>query len=723
MNPTYLIVAVPVPLRRSFHYLPPSGRTAVDCKVGARVEVSFGRQNHVGFVVGHAETSEFADRVKPATRLIDEHPVIRGILFELCLWASEYYHHPIGEVFASAVPVLLRKGREASDTIDKLHLNHPDVNDLKVDLSRAPRQLALVNFLQERPRTRPELSDAEFGSNLIKVLVDRDAVTWQQTKLTVDKMPTIEFGTKLTLNDEQAAALAGTENPGTYLVFGITGSGKTEVYLQAIERVVKQGKQALVLVPEIGLTPQTIARFEQRFPGQVVAMHSGLTNNDRLDGWRQARSGTISVAVGTRSAIFTELKNPGLIVVDEEHDASFKQQEGFRYSARDLAVKRGQLENIPVILGSATPSLETLANAKNDRYGRFDLKQRANDAQTASYQIIGTEHQSMTEGFSPELIKMMREHLASDNQVLVFLNRRGFAPVLHCRQCGWLSDCQRCDSRMTYHLTTKTLVCHHCDFQHRAPSNCPDCNSKELVPLGLGTQRLEHGLQQLFPDERIVRIDRDSTRRKDALEEKLAEVKAGERCILLGTQLLAKGHHFPDVTLVAIVDLDAGLFSSDYHALERTGQLLMQVGGRAGREQKAGKVAIQTLYPDQPMLKKLLSEGYEAFCHDLLLERKNSELPPSSYQAILRAEASQAGTALNFLNELSQVDTPSVELLGPVPAPMEKRAGKFRAQLLVSSKHRGQLHRALRKVVDAAETSTSGSKVRWSIDIDPYDLF
>jgi primosomal protein N' (replication factor Y) len=723
MIPKYLIVAVPVPLRRSFHYLPPEGFEAADCRVGARVEVQFGRQNLVGFIIGHAETSEFASRVKPATRLIDDQGLLPSDLYDLSLWAADYYHHPLGEVLSTAVPVLLRQGREATGSIAKLTLTHADLDDLRVGLSRAPRQLALVNFLAQRPRTRAELNDEDFGASLITALLNKQAACWERTELALTPADSIEFGRKLELNQEQTAALNGIKKTGTHLLFGITGSGKTEVYLQAIERVLRQGEQALVLVPEIGLTTQTIARFEQRFPGQVVAMHSGLTNNDRLDAWRLANSDAAAVVVGTRSAIFTALKHPGLIVVDEEHDASFKQQEGFRYSARDLAVKRGQLESIPVVLGSATPSLETLANAKSGRYQRYDLTHRANLAKTASYQIIGIEHQTMTEGFSPQLVTMMKEHLAANNQVLVFLNRRGFAPVLHCRQCGWLSDCNRCDSRMTYHLSTKMLICHHCDNQHRAPTHCPDCGSTELVPLGLGTQRLEHGLNQLFPDEHIVRIDRDSTRKKDALEKKLEEVKTGERCILLGTQLLAKGHHFPDVTLVAIIDLDSGLFSSDYHAVERMGQLLMQVGGRAGREQKTGKVAIQTLYPDQPMLKTLLKDGYEAFCEELLKERKTNELPPSTYQAIIRAEATQAGSALKFLGELNQAPAPHVELLGPVPAPMEKRAGRFRAQLLVSSKSRNHLHGALRQLTQIAEGSSLSNKVRWSLDVDPYDLF
>lgn len=720
MKPIYLKVALAVPLRRTFHYRPPP-RVDIDaCRIGCRIEVPFRSGSLIGIVTGFAETSEFGGKIKAAKKLIDQEPVFDEKVLALCTWAAEYYQHPLGEVLHTALPVLLRQGEPAGGSIRKLV---PLPFDL-TKLERAPRQLALVNALGDAGLTRPELSAADFSSAIIRTVIDRGAAEWRDlsTKLEASREP--EFGPGLDLSPEQQTALDNIGAKGTHLLFGVTGSGKTEVYLQAIERVLRQGKQALVLVPEIGLTPQTVARFEQRFPGMVVAMHSAMTNNDRLTTWRRARVGNIRVVIGTRSAIFTPLPNPGLIVVDEEHDASFKQQDGFRYSARDLSVKRGQLEEIPVVLGSATPSLESYGNAKSGRYQRLDLKTRANDASFARYQIIGTEHQVLSEGLSPQLIELIRTHLDQDNQVLVFLNRRGFAPVLHCRQCRWLSNCKRCDSRMTYHITTNTLVCHHCDSQSRAPRNCPDCGSNEIVPLGLGTQRIETGLKALFPNDRIIRIDRDSTRRKKELENKLGEVSKGERCILLGTQLLAKGHHFPDVTLVAVVDLDSGLFSSDFHAVERMGQLLLQVGGRAGREQKPGTVAIQTLYPDQPILKTLIEEGYEAFCVALLQDREQSQLPPFTYQAIVRAEALKADVALGFLDSLTAVANPAnVELLGPIPAPMEKRAGRYRAQLLVSSDRRASLHQVVKLIVSQAEQIPSARSVRWSVDIDPYDLF
>lgn len=725
VNPIYLEVAVPVPLRHTFHYLPPINCPIDQCKTGLRVEVSFGRQKLIGIILGQTDTTDLpADRIKPAQALLDTEPVLPNEVFKLCLWAADYYHHPIGEVLHTALPVLLRQGESTSGSYQRLIPLWTDPEQL----SKAPRQRALVAALlkQHEGLGRSELKDQEFTATIIKGVIAKGAAEWRTFQdSTAPAIAPASATHHLPPSTEQQVALDSLKPTGTYLLFGVTGSGKTEVYLQAIAEVIAKGRQALVLVPEIGLTPQTIRRFEERFSVGVVAMHSGLNNRQRLSAWRDAASGRASVIIGTRSAIFTPMKSPGLIVIDEEHDASFKQQEGFRYSARDLAVKRGHQEKIPVILGSATPALESYANAINGKYQLLRLDERANAAKVAQYKIIGIEHQTLSEGFSPQLIDLMRTHLERDNQVLVFLNRRGFAPVLHCRQCLWLSSCRRCDAKMTYHLSSRTLVCHHCSSSFRAPNQCPDCKSRELVPLGLGTQRLEAGLQQLFPKDNILRIDRDSTRLKGALTDKIAEANKGQRGILLGTQLLAKGHHFPNVTLVAIIDLDSGFYSSDYHAIERTGQLLLQVGGRAGREQKQGTVAIQTLFPEQPMLRSLIEEGYETFCEALLREREQNQLPPYTFQAVIRAEAVKAGNSISFLEAISNSCSHHnlVELLGPIPSAMEKRAGKYRAQLLVSSTSRRYLHQALASAVQIAEKLPSARSVRWSIDVDPFDLF
>ena len=720
-----------MPLRRSFHYLPPKESSSAAFKAGQRIWVPFGRQKLVGIVLGTVTETDIAvDKIKHAIELIDSSPIFSATLFKICRWAANYYQHPIGEVLHTALPVLLRRGEPATATTRRLF---PEWDaDQLTSLNRAPRQKALLNLLLEHKDglSRAELQRLDISSQTIKAMLDRQAVYWKNViSSPIAELPTHPVADALSLNSEQSAALSKLSEARTHLLFGITGSGKTEVYLQAISSVLAAGKQALVLVPEIGLTPQTIKRFRDRFQQSVVALHSGLTDRERLTAWQDARSGEAAVVIGTRSAIFTQLKNIGLIVVDEEHDGSFKQQDGFRYSARDLAVMRGQTEKIPVILGSATPSFESLLNAINGKYLVHKLEQRPTGARQTAFKVIPTKHATMQEGFSTSLIEQMQQHLEAGNQVLVFLNRRGFAPVLHCRQCSWISTCHRCDARMTYHLTTRSLNCHHCGHQSKAPRTCPACQSDQIVPLGLGTQRLEQGLQRLFPEEKIIRIDRDSTRKKGAMEAIVAEANEGKRSILLGTQLLAKGHHFPDVTLVAIIDLDGGFYSADYRAIERMGQLLLQVSGRAGREQKPGTVAIQTAFPEEPILQCLITEGYEAFALKLLKERKQYDLPPYHHQAVIRAESTGRNTAIEYLQKLAEsyqtgpTHTPSVQVLGPFPSSMERLAGKYRAQLLFSSGERPALQKVLRQCVQLAETDTSSRNVRWSVDVDPYDLF
>ncbi len=732
MKTVYLDIAVPVPLRRSFHYLPPDGTDLTELKPGTRVQVPFGRQKLVGILLAVTDNTDITpDKIKTATRILDKSPVLDELLFSISRWAADYYQHPIGEVMHTALPVLLRQGESvASRTtyLTSVLKSLPSEEERqRYHLNRAPTQFSLLRKLIEFKLSRFDLKRLDFSSAVIKALVEKGLAEWieSEDKVTGFDRNNINKESKLKLNAEQKQAISECEKPGTHLLFGITGSGKTEIYLQAIEAVLSEGKQALVLVPEIGLTPQTIKRFQSRFHVPVAALHSGLTDRERLEVWRQARLGGAAIVIGTRSAIFTPMQSTGIIVVDEEHDSSFKQHEGFRYSARDLAVLRGQLEAIPVILGSATPSLESYNNAITGKYGLSRLLTRANQAVTASYQLIGIRQQVLDNGFSQPLIRLVGEHLAQGEQVLIFLNRRGFSPVVLCRSCGEIAGCTRCDARMTYHLSLKALICHHCGTQIPAPQNCSNCGSADLIPLGIGTQRLEQSLKGLFPDQKIIRIDRDSTRRKGAMETLTLDINQGDPAILVGTQLLAKGHHFPNVTLVAIVDIDSGFYSSDYRAVERMGQLILQVGGRAGREEKPGVVAIQTNFPDQPVLKTLIDEGYEVFSEYLLKERAKFELPPFSYQALVRAEAINTGISMQFLSDLA-VNTkthPSVLVLGPIPSNMERRAGKHRAQLLISSKDRKSLKTKLREVVSDAYGSRLANKVKWSVDVDPLDLF
>ena len=480
----------------------------------------------------------------------------------------------------------------------------------------------------------------------------------------------------------------------------------------------------MVLIPEIGLTPQTLSRFQNRFNCPIVTLHSGLTDRERLLAWQHAQSGEAGIILGTRSAIFTAIANLGLIIIDEEHDSSFKQQDGFRYSARDIGIKRAADEQCPIVLGSATPSLETLNNALQGRYRHLQLKQRATGASAPTFELLDIRHAPMEDGFSPALISAIGNEIKRGNQVLVFINRRGFSPMLMCHDCGYVAQCHHCDARMTVHFQQRMLRCHHCGAQAPLPHHCPECNSTQLDFRGSGTERSEQALKRLFPSTDIKRIDRDTTSRKQAMQQMVAEVHEGQPCILVGTQMLAKGHHFPDVTLVAVLDADGGLFSADFRGPEKMGQLLVQVAGRAGREAKAGKVIIQTHQPEHPLITSLVNDSYHQYARAILSERQASGLPPFGHLALLRAEASNLEQAEALLQNLRDAAPPnSCQIFGPLPAPMTRKAGRFRAQLLVRSDQRKPLHQTLQQLCSLAEQHPLGNKVRWSIDVDPGDMF
>ncbi|MCG8433208.1 MAG: primosomal protein N', partial [Gammaproteobacteria bacterium] len=520
--------------------------------------------------------------------------------------------------------------------------------------------------------------------------------------------------------------LAQQDGFSAYLLDGVTGSGKTEVYLNVIEKLLLQNKQALVLVPEIGLTPQLVARFRDRLGAAVAVYHSGLTDNERLETWLAAREGSARIIIGTRSAVFLPLKNPGAIFIDEEHDTSFKQQEGFRYSARDLAVVRAQRSKIPIVLGSATPSFESIENVTQDRYRHLHLPERAGDAQHPHIHLLDVRSRPMPGGISDILLDHIRRHLDTKGQVLLFLNRRGFAPTLICHSCGWTAECRRCDARLTYHKAKAKLNCHHCGAIQTVPNTCPECEKGGLDIIGSGTERLDDYLQETFPGVGIARIDRDNTQRKGSLDKLFKEIHSGERRILVGTQMLAKGHHFPDVTLVGIINADQGLFGVDFRSTERMAQLILQVSGRAGRAERPGEVYIQTHHPEHPLLQQLVREGYDAFAKAGLTERRAAGLPPFGRLVLLRAEASQREPAEEFLyaaRELAErLQVSGVNVLGPAPAPMEKRAGRYRMQLLLQSEQRAPLHEMLRQLIPVIEELKEARRIRWSLDVDPIEL-
>ncbi|MCZ7844977.1 primosomal protein N', partial [Stenotrophomonas maltophilia] len=509
-----------------------------------------------------------------------------------------------------------------------------------------------------------------------------------------------------------------------FLLDGVTGSGKTEVYLQAIIHCLAQGRQALVLVPEIGLTPQTLARFRGRLGIAVHALHSGLNDNERARVWAAASRGEARVIVGTRSAVFTPLPQAGLLIVDEEHDGSYKQQDGIRYHARDFALVRAKALGIPVLLGSATPSLETLHNAYAGRYTHLRLKQRAGDARPPRVRILDVRKRPLHDGLSADVLAGIGEHLQRGQQVLVFKNRRGYAPVLLCHDCGWTAPCQRCDAPMTVHGGGRRLQCHHCGARQPAPLACPACGSLALQPQGIGTERLEEHLTAAFADFPVVRIDRGTTSRRDALEQQLAKL-GDQPGILVGTQILAKGHDLPKLTLVVVVGIDEGLFSADFRASEKLAQQLIQVAGRAGRARDPGEVWLQTHHPGHPLLETLVSGGYHPFAQAELNQRQAAGFPPFAHLALMRAEAQQVEHANAFLLAARQLlgEQNVVEAYGPMPAPMPRRAGYQRTQLLLSAPQRPPLHGVLAQLVPQLYALPEARKVRWSLDVDPTDLY
>jgi len=719
-------VALPVPLARLFDYRAPDGMRADASQVGGRVRVPFGSRELIGVVAEVGPADAAARDLKPALALLDGPPLLHGELFDSLRWMSRYVHAPLGEVLATALPAALRQGAPLPET-DAVVWHLADGASAQLKRDGAPRRLAAL--LEARPLSEDALDDAMPGwRGAARTLAARGLAQAVREAPSQVEGP-IETRGGHALNPAQQAAadsIAAIDGFGAVLLDGVTGSGKTEVYLEAIAACLARGRQALVLVPEIGLTPQTLARFRARLGVEVHALHSGLNDGARARVWAAAWRGDARVIVGTRSAVFTPLPKAGLIVVDEEHDGSYKQQDGIRYHARDFALVRGKALGVPVVLGSATPSLESLHNAQSERYVHVRLPQRAGDARPPTVRVLDVRKRQLDAGLSPELIAKLRATVESGGQALVFRNRRGYAPVLLCHDCGWSAQCTRCETPMTVHAGGRRLQCHHCGARRPAPQACPDCGGLALQPQGVGTERLEERLLELFPDVPVLRVDRGSTRRRDALETMLGDI--GERAgILVGTQMLAKGHDLPNLTLVAVVGIDEGLFSADFRASEKLAQLLIQVAGRAGRARKAGEVWLQTHHPSHPLLQTLIAGGYPAFAEAELAEREVAGFPPFAHLALLRAEAKHLDPVMQFLAVAKQAfadaGVPGIEVHGPLPAPMPRRAGFQRAQLLVSSAQRRGLHAALERAMPVLRDTPEGKRLRWSLDVDPIDLY
>lgn len=726
-------VALPVPLPRTFDYLLPEGGVA---KAGCRVRVPFGKQQErVGIVVSISDHSELPlDELKSVIEILDNEPIFSPSIWRLLLWAADYYHHPLGDVLFHALPVLLRQGKPASNAplwywFATEEGQAVDINSLK----RSAKQQQALAALRQGKIWRYQVAELDFTDATLQTLRRKGLceLASETPAFTDWRERYAVAGERLRLNTEQATAVgaihSASDGFSAWLLAGVTGSGKTEVYLSVLENVLAQGKQALVMVPEIGLTPQTIARFRERFNAPVEVLHSGLNDSERLSAWLKAKNGEAAIVIGTRSSLFTPFKNLGVIVIDEEHDSSYKQQEGWRYHARDLAVYRAHSEQIPIILGSATPALETLCNVRQKKYRMLRLTRRAGNARPALQHVLDLKGQRLQAGLAPALIARMRQHLQADNQVILFLNRRGFAPALLCHDCGWIAECPRCDHYYTLHQAQHHLRCHHCDSQRPVPRQCPSCGSTHMLPVGLGTEQLEQVLAPFFPGVPISRIDRDTTSRKGALEQHLAEVHRGGARILIGTQMLAKGHHFPDVTLVALLDVDGALFSADFRSAERFAQLYTQVSGRAGRAGKQGEVVLQTHHPEHPLLHTLLYKGYDAFAEQALAERQTLQLPPWTSHVIIRAEDHNNQQAPVFLQQLrnliqaSPLSDDKLWILGPVPALAPKRGGRYRWQILLQHPSRIRLQHIISGTLALINTLPEARKVKWVLDVDPIE--
>ena len=723
-------VALAVPLPRFFDYLYLPDLTPI---VGGRVLVPFGSQKRVGIVVDLPASSDVAkEKLKPIIDVLDAESLFNSTTWDWLAWSANYYRAALGDVLFQALPVKLRNGESAVKN-DRTFWRITDLGKQALesgDLKRAKKQIEALNLLltQDLEKGNNEISSAIWSALKSKdyveeIIVPTEQKSWQQA---LGDNPLVNLDNRLTLNKQQAlvfSQLLFQEGFNVWLLEGVTGSGKTEIYLQYIEEVLKKGKQVLVLVPEIGLTPQTVRRFQARFNVEIDVLHSNLNDTQRLNVWERARTGQSAIVIGTRSALFTQFSDLGLIILDEEHDGSFKQQDGWRYHARDLGIVLAQKLNIPILLGSATPSLESVNNVQNGKYHHLVLSKRAGNATALRQFVIDLKHQRIQNGLSEPLLKRMQEHLEKGNQVLLFLNRRGFAPVLLCHECGWIDECHHCEKPYTYHQHQRVLRCHHCGAQKTVPMQCGHCGSTHLVTTGLGTEQLEETLKARFPQYNIARIDRDSTARKGKLEGYLEDIQQGKSQILIGTQMLAKGHHFPNVTLVALVNVDNALFSLDFRAEERLAQLYVQVAGRSGRAEKQGEVVLQTHYPDHPLLTTLLEKGYQAFAEEILKLRHNMGLPPFSFQALFKAQCRHSEEAENALSQLAsffyEQKIEGLQVLGPIPAPFSKKAGQYRWQLLLQHASRKQLQAALSRY---SPELIKSSQVRLILDVDPLDL-
>ena len=716
--------AVPAPLLTLLDYLPPLNSQAAPLP-GTRVWVPLGRRTVIGIVISvESDTDLDRSKLKAIDALLDAQSLFDSPQMALLTWAARYYLHPPGEVFVLGLSPRERRGEPTAPTGKPgVKLNARGIGLPAGALSRAKKQALLLTALQHRPHSLEELADQGLSRAVIRALAAKDLIEYCDIK--GDHRWASRDHLDPTEEQQRAITTINSKESGfvCHLLEGITGSGKTEVYLQCAAQVIEREQQVLILLPEIGLTPQMLGRFQSRFDAPVIMLHSGLADSERDRHWAMAREGAAAIILGTRSAVFAPCARLGMIVVDEEHDHSFNQQDGLRYSARDVAVKRAQLSGCPIILGSATPSLESLRNVEENRYRLLTLSERAGGASVPSKKVVDIRGLALEAGLSQPLLSAVHSTLSAEKQVLLFLNRRGFAPTLLCHDCGWLSTCDHCDARLAVHRKPTELRCHHCNSKKFLPRSCPNCQGSRLVSTGLGTEQTELTLQRLFPTFPVFRVDSDSMSSRHAMDNLSQQLDTGEPCIILGTQMLTKGHHFPAVTTVGVIDADGLLFSPDFRGEERLLQLLTQVGGRAGRGHHAGEVIIQTHYPDHPLIQAVMNQDYGVLARDLLNERRRRGLPPVGAMAMLRCDSTDFNQGLAFLSAIkAQLSRDSaIVLIGPIPAAMARRAGRYRAQLLLLSSDRRALHHAATQMAWVADGVKKPGDIKWFMDIDPAD--
>ncbi len=737
MPQSILQIALDVPLDRLFDYL--GDGHAV--QIGQRVLVPFGSRNQIGIVMGIADSSDVAvEKLKPIVQAFSDETPLDAETLSLIKFSADYYQYPFGQALLSALPARLRQIAPAVSR--KQYLYRLTEDGRAADLEQIPKKQKVLRAVLTALQASGQLTEAELDDisasarKAAKTLVDSGYASSEQVPA-LKRVMTIPAAEEPQLNAEQLDAVAQiSARPDafkTWLLYGITGSGKTEVYIRLLQQVLQHDNaQVLVLVPEINLTPQLEARFRSRLPDfPLVSLHSNLSESERLHHWQLAQSGAARIIIGTRLSIFAPLPHLKLIIIDEEHDSSYKQQDSMRYHARDVAIVRAKRLNIPVVLGSATPSLETWYNATVNpnpasQYGLLRLKERAvTAAQLPQIDCIDTTKVHLQHGLTPQLIAALRLRLQRREQSLLFINRRGYSPVLLCSACHWIAPCSRCSSRLVVHLSQRKLRCHHCGHEQRIPHQCPSCGDADLHPTGHGTQRLEQTLAQLLPEARIARVDRDSISRKHALVEILDRVHNQEIDILVGTQMLAKGHDFPNLTLVGVIDTDSALHSPDFRASERLFAQLMQVAGRAGRADKAGQVIIQTQFPEHALFNALRAQDYESYANVLLQEREQMQFPPYVYTALIRAEANDYSLMQQFLQlAFAQARSLSDQVLvyDPVRPQMERLKGMERGYLLMQAKQRPALHQLLKQLVSQMRAHKLAAKVRWAADVNPLEF-